>query len=80
MSVQVYTVAEVAALVRVSEATVRAAIQSGALLAWSPPGENRARGLRVSAADLQAWWVAGGGGTLTGSGDGSGFPDGKGRG
>ena len=64
--VRVYTVREVAELLAVSIETVRRAIRSGALRAWSPPGEGASpRAQRVSHDDLLAYWRAGGGGEWT---------------
>jgi excisionase family DNA binding protein len=60
----VYTVVEAAAILRVHPETVRRAIRAGHLLAWSPPGEGRARHLRISRPDLLAYWKAGGGDDL----------------
>ena len=62
----VYTVRQIAELLAVSIETIRRAIRSGDLRAWSPPGEGASpRAQRVSHDDLLAYWRAGGGGEWT---------------
>ena len=58
---KVFTVEEVAAIVRMDEETIRRAIRAKRLRAAKP-----GRDFRVTEADLEAWWMASGGGPLFG--------------
>ena len=62
---QVFTLHEVAELLRVHVETVRRAVRAGELKA-AAPGAGRGKGadLRVSRVELARWWKAKGGGEL----------------
>lgn len=62
---QVFTLHEVAELLRVHVETVRRAVRAGELRA-AAPGAGRGKGadLRVSRIELARWWRAKGGGNL----------------
>ena len=62
---QVYTLHEVAELLKVHVETVRRAVRAGELKA-AAPGAGRGKGadLRVSRIELARWWRAKGGGDL----------------
>ena len=62
---QVYTLQEVAELIKVHVETVRRAVRAGELKA-AAPGVGRGKGadLRVSRIELARWWRAKGGGEL----------------
>jgi excisionase family DNA binding protein len=62
---QVYTLHEVAELLKVHVETVRRAVRAGDLRAASPGvGKGKGSDLRVSRIELARWWRARGGGDL----------------
>ncbi len=62
---QVYTLHEVAELLKVHVQTVRRAVRAGELKAASPGlGKGKGSDLRVSRIELARWWRAKGGGEL----------------
>ena len=58
-----FTVEEVAALVRLAPITIRRAIRAGALRAANGGGKS---GYRITRGDIEAWWQSRGGGSLFG--------------
>ena len=62
---QVYTLHEVAELLKVHVETIRRAVRAGELKAATPGlGKGKGSDLRVSRVELARWWRAKGGGDL----------------
>jgi excisionase family DNA binding protein len=69
---QVYTLHEVAELLKVHVETIRRAVRAGELKAAAPGlGKGKGSDLRVSRIELARWWRAKGGGELFGDATGA---------